>query len=89
MGFVADSYAVGARYDFTRMMIPIDGRYVIRMKTYTYRAGPNGADGGNVWDIFGTAVSGPRVGVQLDSVQSYTAMWSAWVSHFDTVELYL
>ncbi len=47
MGFVADSYAVGARYDFTRMMIPIDGRYLIRMKTYTYRAGPNGADGGN------------------------------------------
>ncbi len=44
---------------------------------------------GNVWDIFGTAVSGPRVGVQLDSVQSYTAMWFAWVSHFDTVELYL
>jgi len=43
---------------------------------------------GNVWDIFGTAVSGPRVGVQLDSVQSYTAMWFAWVSHFDTVELY-
>jgi hypothetical protein len=43
---------------------------------------------GNVWDIFGAAVSGPREGVQLDSVQSYTAMWFAWVAHFDTVEIY-
>ena len=42
---------------------------------------------GNVWDIFGTAVSGPRVGTQLESVRSYTAMWFAWVSHFNTVEL--
>jgi len=42
---------------------------------------------GNVWDIFGTAVSGPRVGTQLNSVRSYTAMWFAWVSHFNTVEL--
>lgn len=43
---------------------------------------------GNIWDIFGTAVSGPRVGAQLESVNSYTAMWFAWVAHFSTVELY-
>ena len=43
---------------------------------------------GNVWDIFGKAVSGPRAGEQLDSVRSYTAMWFAWVSHFDNVEIH-
>jgi hypothetical protein len=43
---------------------------------------------GNIWDIFGTAVSGPRVGEQLASVNSYTAMWFAWSAHFSTVELH-
>lgn len=43
---------------------------------------------GNVWDVFGTAVAGPRTGEQLESVQSYTAMWFAWAAHFDTVEIH-
>jgi len=43
---------------------------------------------GNVWDIFGAAVSGPRMGAQLDTARSYTALWFAWVAHFDTVEIY-
>ena len=43
---------------------------------------------GNVWDIFGTAVSGPRAGAQLDTTRSYTAMWFAWVSIFDAVEIH-
>jgi hypothetical protein len=43
---------------------------------------------GNVWDIFGAAVSGPRAGTQLESTKSYTAMWFAWVSHFDNVEIH-
>jgi hypothetical protein len=43
---------------------------------------------GNVWDIFGTAVSGPRAGAQLSSVNSYTAMWFAWAAHFETVEIH-
>jgi hypothetical protein len=42
---------------------------------------------GNVWDIFGSAVSGPRVGTQLDSTRSYTALWFAWVAHFRTVDI--
>jgi len=45
-------------------------------------------DEGNVWDIFGTAVSGPRAGEQLAATRSYVAMWFAWVSHFDNVEIY-
>ena len=43
---------------------------------------------GNTWDIFGTAVAGPRLGAQLESTRSYVAMWFAWVGHFDTVELH-
>jgi hypothetical protein len=42
---------------------------------------------GNVWDIFGTAVSGPRAGAQLDSTRSYTALWFAWAAHFGTVDI--
>ena len=42
---------------------------------------------GNVWDIFGSAVSGPRAGAQLESTRSYTAMWFAWVAHFSSVEI--
>jgi hypothetical protein len=44
-------------------------------------------DEGNVWDILGTAVSGPRAGTQLATTRSYVAMWFAWVSHFEEVEL--
>lgn len=43
---------------------------------------------GNVWDVFGTAVSGPRVGAQLSHVQSYAAMWFAWSAHFNDVEIH-
>jgi hypothetical protein len=46
-------------------------------------------DEGNVWDILGTAVSGPRAGTQLAATRSYVAMWFAWVSHFEEVELNL
>ena len=43
---------------------------------------------GNVWDIFGTAVSGPRAGQQLRSTTSYVAMWFAWAAHFLEVQLH-
>lgn len=47
MGFVSGTYTATTKYDFTRMNIQVDGRYKIRMKTYTFLAGPNGADGGD------------------------------------------
>ncbi len=40
---------------------------------------------GNVWDIFGTAVSGVRTGQRLKPTKSYVAMWLGWVAHFDEV----
>jgi len=45
-------------------------------------------DEGNVWDIFGSAVSGPRVGEQLDMTKSYTAMWFAWATFFQDAEIH-
>ena len=46
VGFVSGTYTATTKYDFTRVQVPIDGRYKIRMKTYTFLAGPNGASGG-------------------------------------------
>ena len=43
---------------------------------------------GNVWDVFGTAVSGPRAGAQLESTKSYIAMWFGWAAHFRNIEIY-
>ena len=45
-------------------------------------------DEGNVWDIFGTAVSGPRSGEQLGMTTSYVAMWFAWASFFPNTEIH-
>lgn len=43
---------------------------------------------GNIWDIFGTAVSGPRVGTQLTMPRTYKAMWFAWVAFFPNAEIH-
>lgn len=43
---------------------------------------------GNVWDVFGTAISGPRMGTQLDSTNSYIAMWFAWATFFENTEIH-
>jgi len=43
---------------------------------------------GNTWDLFGTAVSGPRAGEQLAMTQSYVAMWFAWAVFFRDAEIY-
>jgi hypothetical protein len=43
---------------------------------------------GNVWDVFGTAVSGPRMGEQLAMTDSYIAMWFAWAAFFRDPEIY-
>ena len=47
LGFVSGTYAATTKYDFTRMKIPVDGRYKLRFKSYTFRAGLGGRSGGN------------------------------------------
>lgn len=43
---------------------------------------------GNTWDIWGTAISGPRAGTQLRDINAYVAYWFAWVAFFPQVEIY-
>ena len=45
-------------------------------------------DEGNVWDIFGKAVSGPRAGEQLGPTDSYIGMWFAWAAFFPSIEIH-
>ena len=42
---------------------------------------------GNTWDIFGSAVSGPRAGEQLAMTESFTALWFAWATFFNSYSL--
>jgi len=46
-GFVSGTYTATTKYDFNSVNIPIDGEYRLRMKTYTFMAGPNGRRGGD------------------------------------------
>ncbi len=43
---------------------------------------------GSRWDIFGTAVSGPRAGTQLARTNSYIAYWFAWTAFFPGAEIH-
>jgi len=43
---------------------------------------------GNVWDVFGNAVSGPRVGERLAMTNSYTALWFAWATFYPNAEIH-
>ena len=43
---------------------------------------------GNVWDVFGTAVSGVRAGEQLTMTNSYVAMFFAWGAFYPGPEIH-
>jgi len=43
---------------------------------------------GNVWDAFGTAVSGPRAGAQLSSTKSFKSMWFAFAAFYPDPEIH-
>lgn len=43
---------------------------------------------GNIWDVFGMAVSGPRAGTRLESTSSYTAFWFAWAAFHFNADIY-
>lgn len=47
MGVVSGTYTATLKYDFTQAHVLIDGRYRIRLRTYTFTAGPNGRAGGS------------------------------------------
>ena len=43
---------------------------------------------GSEWDVFGTAVSGPRAGEQLQKTNSYVAYWYAWTAFFQKTQIH-
>ena len=43
---------------------------------------------GGHWDVFGNAVSGPRMGARLQKTNSYIAYWFAWAAFFPGAEIY-
>ncbi|TWT54789.1 hypothetical protein Pla22_24430 [Rubripirellula amarantea] len=45
-GFVVGTQASAAKYDFRNVIVPTPGNYRLRMKTFTFTAGPNGRRGG-------------------------------------------
>lgn len=43
---------------------------------------------GNIWDINGKAIEGPRQGQRLTSLNSYIGLWFAWGTMYPGIELY-
>lgn len=46
-GTFSGTYSATTKYDFKRIRRPIDGRYRIRLKSYSFLGGLNGVSGGN------------------------------------------
>ena len=44
--------------------------------------------GGSKWDVFGNAVSGPRVGTQLEATNSFISHWFAWAAFYPNADIY-
>ena len=43
---------------------------------------------GNEWDVFGTAVNGPRTGQKLQKTNSYVSYWFAWTAFFPGADIH-
>lgn len=43
---------------------------------------------GNIWNIFGTAVSGARAGEQLELMSDFIAFWFAWTSFYPDAQIH-
>ena len=43
---------------------------------------------GNRWSIFGTAISGPNTGKQLEATNSFMGMWFSWAPFYGNPEIY-
>lgn len=43
---------------------------------------------GNSWDVFGKALSGPRIGSRLNPTTSFIGYWFSWAAFFPEIEIY-
>lgn len=94
MGVFSGVYSATTKYDFTRINTPIDGRYHLRFKTYTFMAGPNGADGGDDHGLTGGSRAWWRpdrnvafIGTRSEPVTLYALSSggdSRWLATFDS-----
>ena len=79
---IAESRDVGASAIFDRQL---NGQLL------TFAAAPDGFqdnETGSVWNLFGTAVSGPLVGEQLTAVPSHEFFWFAWAAFQPETQIY-
>ncbi|MEE8604244.1 MAG: DUF3179 domain-containing (seleno)protein [Candidatus Aminicenantaceae bacterium] len=44
--------------------------------------------GGSKWDVFGNAVSGPRIGAKLEATNSFISYWFAWAAFYPNADIY-
>ena len=43
---------------------------------------------GNMWDVFGKAVSGPREGSKLNTARSFMGYWFSFAAFYPLVQIY-
>ena len=94
MGVFSGVYSATTKYDFARIDAPIDGQYRLRFKTFTFMAGPNGADGGDDHGLTGGKKAWWRpdrnvasVGLRSEPVTLYALSSggdSRWLTTFDS-----
>ena len=95
MGVFSGVYSATTKYDFTKVNAPTDGRYRLRFKTYTFVAGPNGADGGDDHGLTGGNRAWWRpdrnvasIGTRSEPVTIYALSHggdSRWLTTFDSL----
>ncbi|CAN5474415.1 DUF3179 domain-containing protein [soil metagenome] len=44
---------------------------------------------GNLWDVFGHVIEGPRLGDQLTAARSYTGYWFGWADFFPDLDIFI
>jgi hypothetical protein len=57
---------------------PVQGQYPVVMTD----------EEGNMWDIFGTALSGPRAGTRLKHARSFIGFWFSFAAFYPEVTIY-
>lgn len=95
MGVFSGVYSATTKYDFARINAPSGGRYRLRFKTYTFTAGPNGADGGEDHGLTGGNRAWWRpdrnvasIGTRSEPVTLYALSSggdSRWLATFDSL----
>jgi len=82
VGNESDNFAVSFMRDpgdgTSLVFSAVQGQYPIVM---------NDAEG-NMWDVFGTAVSGPREGIRLKHARSFIGYWFSFAAFYPNVSIY-